>query len=174
MLQGISWQQFLLAAGGLLALYYLGLLVFYGGSGKSKNKSPSAKAPPENQSATKRVWHAEEHPDRPTVVSDHPTTEPETGPHENLPSEEISDADEEKAFNSLEMLASDIQQIISTADPAIHKADLLNAIQQEISRYPALNRLAFKVAISNLIIKQAALHCNIEVTRVEADALWEH
>ncbi|MBX2924746.1 MAG: hypothetical protein KF746_21265 [Chitinophagaceae bacterium] len=79
----------------------------------------------------------------------------------------------EKEFESLELLADELQVIITqSASENVDKEQLLQSLRREISRYKAIDKPAFRGAITNLIIKTAQQELGLEVSKQEAMELW--
>lgn len=81
--------------------------------------------------------------------------------------------DEELAFNELERCAETIQDILSAINiDSDSKGVLLSRLQTGIQKYPLVNRQPFKIAISNLIVREAAYKLGFNLTEEEIIALW--
>lgn len=162
MLDAEAWKGFVIVAGIGCGVYY-GYLLFTGKFGQSRRQAGVANA---RDGRTKRTWNVTE------------STEPEEDLPESpdeIPNDEVDapDTEEVNQLNALEGLADDLQTIINEHGSQ-DKDGLMYRLQQEISRYPVLNKPAFRAAISNLIIRTARIDCNIIISQSEADALWSH
>jgi hypothetical protein len=173
MLKTITWQQFFICLGGLLAVYYLFLFVKYGLKGEGKTDVKPAVPPFMEGAGNKRIWKVEEE-DTKTEKDLGDESGEDSNDNALFQPNEMTEAEEEKAFENLELLASNLQKIISETPANTEKAALLSTLQQEISRYPILNKRAFKVAIGNLVIRQAAQYCKITISQEESDLMWSH
>jgi hypothetical protein len=154
MLENITWPQFLFFLCILLVIYYAGLFLFT--FRKSANTQQGGGNEPRER---KRIWNVS------------PATETAAGAAPS-PAKPVNttDTDEEQLFESLEALAAAITTII---DQTTNKTELLQKISGEIGRYPLLKGEAFQLAIVNLVIREAALKQQIDITREEALALWQ-
>lgn len=163
MLEGITWGDFAVIALASLILYFIVLIA----TGQLKLKVTTQKRSG-SEIPTKKIWRVEEHPAPP--VSEVP----------QLSGMDIQEAETEhtensidKNFAALESLAVELQDICAEAGTSIPKDVLSDRLRQQIAAYPTLNTVAFKGAISNLIVKAAAVDCNISFTTEEAEALWQ-
>ncbi|MBX3253329.1 MAG: hypothetical protein KF862_04225 [Chitinophagaceae bacterium] len=146
MLENISWKDFAIFTIGGSAAYY-GILILTGKLriGKKIMSRPAAAMREEN---TEKIED-----------SNTDTIEEETA--------------SEKEFESLELLADELQVIITqSASEDTDKEQLLESLQKEISRYQMLNKPGFRSAITNLIIKTAQQELGLEVSKQEATELW--
>lgn len=179
MLHGITWLQFISYLGGALVLYYLVLFVMHAKEGVLKGRQPPGQ-PPTNMAGKKRIWHVEER-EIPPVHS--PDAEPESDPPEendDIPDEEstaqnsdlIETDQEEQLFDNLESLAAVVQQVITDAGLHTDKATLFHRLQKQITHYPDLQHPAFRIAITKLIVRQAKLECDLDISSDEVTALW--
>ncbi|MET6999414.1 hypothetical protein [Chitinophaga defluvii] len=162
MLDAGAWKGFLIVAGIGCGVYY-GYLLFTGRFGHQRRQAGIAGT---RDSRTKRTWSVAESQE----MEDEP---PDHGDNESNDVPDTPDAEEVNQLNALEQLADDLQTIISEHQSG-DKEGLMYRLQQEISRYPVLNKPAFRAAISNLIIRAAKEDCSLVVSQTEADALWSH
>lgn len=146
MLEQISWNDFALFLIGGTAAYY-GILVFTGKL-KIRNRRPIKQESPT--------------PDQNADNPEYPDSE-----------KSKQEKESEMEFETLELLADELQVIITqSASEGTTKEQLLESLQKEISRYQALNKPAFRGAITNLIIKTAQQELGLEVSKQEAMELW--
>lgn len=181
MLHGITWLQFLSYTGGALLLYYLVLFVMFGKEGLVKGRLMPGQSPT-NISGKKRIWRVEEQevlsddPANRAIEDDQPVDEEYASNNDpdDQSSVEIQTDQEEELFDKLELLASNIQQTITTAVHHTDKATLFHQLQKQIAQYPDLLHPSFRVAITNLIIRQAKLECEMTISSDEVAALWNY
>ncbi|PWV47122.1 hypothetical protein [Chitinophaga sp. S165] len=163
MLEGITWGNFAVFMVAALVLYFIVLIVTGQLKFRYKVEKGDGTAVP-----VKKFWKVEE---QPAVV---------TGQLPALQGMDIHELDSERStsnidkdFAALESLAVELQEICADAGPTTTKEVLSDQMRQQIAAYPTLNTIAFKGAISNLIVKAAAVDCNITFTIAEAEALWQ-
>lgn len=163
MLEGITWGNFAVVMLAALILYFIVLIV----TGQLKIK-PSAKKISDTDAPTKKFWKVKEVPA--SLAGQVPALE---GMDIQEVESERTDNNIDKTFAALESLAVELQEICADAGPSTTKEALADQLRQQIAAYPTLNTIAFKGAITNLILKAAAVDCNITFTTAEADALWQ-
>lgn len=162
MLEQVSWKEFLIAIGSGCAAYY-GVLAIAGKirftRSHTKTITPDATFPGNKLMATSST-------SLPTIGQ-----EQVSGPLQQI-AEDPRQADDPE-FNALELLADELQVIITQFDAtSTNKEKLLAQLRQEIARYPTLNQLAFQRAVSNLIIKVTKEECQLTITDEEARECW--
>lgn len=148
MLEHISWKDFaIFLAGGCIAYY--GIMLVTGklkltGKERSGRQSPSP--------ASEHL--SEDNDDDGTII-----TQP--------------DQQDETEFETLELLANELQVIIvqSKAENS-SKDELMELLRKEIIGYPELNNPAFRMAINNLITRTSQQERDMEISRQEAEELW--
>ncbi|TXJ24863.1 MAG: hypothetical protein E6Q24_15050 [Chitinophagaceae bacterium] len=161
MLDAEAWKGFAIVAGIGCGVYY-GYLLFTGKFGQSRQAGIANT----RDSRTKRTWNVTETAD---MDDDLPGSPDDTTNEEA----DVPDTEEVNQLNALETLADDLQTIINEHGSQ-DKDGLMYRLQQEIAGYPALNKPAFRAAISNLIIRSAKVDSNFTITQDEADSLWTH
>lgn len=158
MLEQISWKEFLVAIGGATAAYY-GILAVAGKLNINRKKVVA---------------------DSTVYTNDKFTTPADSAIRENQVEEEKSqvmvedqDEDPESEFSLLEQLADELQVIITQfASSPGNKEDLIELLAKEISRYPQLNKPAFRRAINSLIIKVIKEESTIDITEEDTNQCW--
>ena len=163
-LNGISWAQFSLAIIIGLLIYY-GVIKFRSISSKFKRHEDEQGKP----GVKKRVWTSAEQTNLSTTEQLNEFTEADLSKEEWEPTPE--DLEEEKVFESLETLASEIEEIFFDRELLIDKTKLINRLEDRIRAHPLLTGAAFKNAIVNLITRKA-FDNNVSLVRAEAFALW--
>jgi hypothetical protein len=168
MLENISWQQFFVFIGCMIAVYYIVLFFMLAKEKLKHNRQPPEKPPP-NGGAGKRVWQVKD-----------PAGEPaqpkydESVYMDNMPPPESMEEEEGKEFDDLEELSAGIEQVLHEGEAGIEKQVLLTRLRSLISDYPQLKKLPFRVAINNVIIHRSRQQCNISISEAEAGQLWEN
>ncbi|MCS3801064.1 hypothetical protein [Niastella sp. OAS944] len=164
-----SWKQYFLILAIVLGVFYL-ILFFLFSRKKRLSTGNSSTSNFQSNIAAKAD------PDRQDFSDD--TSEQENGPRYNTKQghedhiQEYEPEDDDGAFDSLEELASRIEKVLLQGLPGTDKATLLTDLKSVLQVYPQLNKLPFRVAINNVIIKRAKQHCGIDVSDAEVEALW--
>ena len=164
-----SWKQYFIILAVLLGLFYL-ILFFLFSLKKRLSTGNESTASFESNTATKGSPNLQ--------VSTEDIPEQNNGPRYNTKEdaddniEEYAPEDDDGAFDSLEELAGKIEKVLLQGLPGTDKETLLTDLKSILRVYPQLNKLPFRVAINNVIIKRAKQHCGIDVSDAEAEALW--
>jgi len=164
---GITWSQFILVLIVALAIYYCLLLLSFV-KAKFKKYETSQGIP----GVKRRVWQVEETDQSPAIAEgSEAIVEAELADNEEEWETSPEDLEEEKVFESLETLASEIEEIFFDHELLADKNKLTSRLEQRIRAHPLLTGAAFKNAIVNLITRKAVEN-NISIVRAEALALW--
>ena len=167
MLENISWKQFFVFVGCMIAVYYIVLFFMLAKEKLKHNRQPPEKTPP-NDGAGKRVWQVKD----PAGDPAQPMYD-ESVYMDNMPPPETTE-EEGKEFDDLEELSTGIEQVLHEGEAGIEKQVLLTRLRSLITNYPQLNKLPFRVAINNVIIHRSRQQCNISISEAEAGQLWEN
>lgn len=167
MLENISFKQFIVFVGCMIAVYYIVLFFMLAKEKLKHNRQPPEKPPP-NGGAGKRVWQVKD----PAGDPAQPKYD-ESVYMDNMPPPESME-EEGKEFDDLEELSAGIEQVLYEGEAGIEKQVLLTRLRSLIMSYPQLNKLPFRVAINNVIIHRSRQQCNISITEAEAGQLWEN
>ena len=162
----IPWRQYLLVLGSLLAVFYFVLfflLLRRKGASQSSNVTESEKLASGKQAKTVHSEFNEEVDGEQQLELDNTAQEDDRSP-DNIQSNDA-------AFDHLESLAYKIEEVMKNG-VGIDKTSLIVRLKEIIEGYPQLNRLPFKMAINNVIIKRSKQHCDIFISEEEANLLW--
>ncbi|SEW16123.1 hypothetical protein [Chitinophaga arvensicola] len=168
-LGSVSWLQFWIVFG--IAALVWGVYVY---KDVLLGKSP----PEEEEQASKRIWSVQEVEKAPTVQQsllnddEAPVVDDEEQTDEEVEESDTEAEFEDGVFDDLEALAEKINEIFTNNVAVEDKEQLITLLKPEVSRFTSLNRLPFKVAIHNLIERQAQQNYNITLTKAETDTLW--
>lgn len=145
MLQAITWKEYLAAIVVIAAIWYavVGFLYY----------RKEAKALLKNGPKLPGRKHA---PDQADAI------------------EETFNEDPDAAFGELEATVEDIRHsILEVAGKAVTKDALLRQLQTRLTNYDGLHLPAFRLALTNFIIKHAEALCGVSFSEDELNAAWE-
>ncbi|MET4545638.1 hypothetical protein ABIE26_002956 [Pedobacter africanus] len=144
MLNGISWGQFFMVAGVLLAVYYL-LLLKPWKNARRRHDAPQPVLPGSGEAMAEEQEFPEDMAE----------------PNEN----ELGVAEE---------LAGRLREIIGqTGQGNFVRAELLVDLQEEIALYPFLNNDMYRAAFNELVRDEVQKKCAVVLSERELDGLWE-
>lgn len=133
---GISWGNFLLAAGTLTAAYYVAIGALYYRKEISTLLSGNGRPP-------------------------------------NGMDQQEADGGE-GSFEQLEAVVLDLRSnILEEAGNTVSKNDLLTRLQLRLTNYDGLRHPAYRAAVNNFIIRDAADLCGVDFSEEELNRAWE-
>ena len=78
------------------------------------------------------------------------------------------------SFDELEEIVNDIKHsILEQAGTAVSKEELLQQLSRRLTNYGGLRQPAYRIAITNYIIQNAELICEVSFTKEELEKEWE-
>jgi hypothetical protein len=172
MLNGISWQQFIIAVIGIVCLYYL---IMIGLFLKGKVTKGRPQDPAGNDLQKRRFWQLKEQDEASALETAPPGVEKAALSKEDHALEEDAQEDsaEQKAFDELTALAQAIEGIMVSENEGLARKQLMEKVAFELRRFPQLNKPPYKIAIANLIRRKAQLVCNLTLTEEDVEQMWE-
>lgn len=167
LVNNITWVQFATYTALAAGVYYAGLILTRKINVIPRKSNPMSPPDDEGQPDEKVFWHPASTPYS-AQQSDSDETEQEQ-PTQNWE----QDDEDDHSFEALQMLANDIERIVSDQQSYPDKDSIMEALSTHVALYPVLNTAAFKSAVGNIIIKAVKVERDIEVTKTETDTLWE-
>lgn len=78
------------------------------------------------------------------------------------------------SFEQLEAVVLDLRSnILEEAGQTVSKEDLLGRLQNRLTNYDGLRHPAYRAAVNNFIIRDAAASCGVDFSEEELNSAWE-
>jgi hypothetical protein len=185
MLSHISWQQYLTAAGILIAAYYLlATLVFYKKELIRLLTGKRLTAPLNSFSATipaNVMGAVQEDPEILPEIAEQETSEPEILSNRSLefyPDDNPEDAYPDEAaisdtFDELEQLSMHLRLLMEESGRKVNRTELTAKIQKELTLFSAkTDPENFKEAINRFVRQQCKELCNVQIEPADLKFIW--